>query len=77
MGALKGEYIGFTYNGVHSSDLGICRVSDGSRFTESLLPNSQDKTVQVPGGDGMYFFGSHFTNKVININFAFDNLNEA
>ena len=77
MGALKGEYIGFTYNGVHSSDLGIIRVSDGSRFNENLLPNSQDKIVQVPGGDGQYFFGSYFTNRVITIPFAFDSLDEA
>jgi hypothetical protein len=39
------DYIGFTFNGVHSSDLGIMRVSDGSRYNDSLLPTIQDKTV--------------------------------
>jgi hypothetical protein len=34
----KGDYMGFTYNHVHSSELGIVRVSDGSRFNENLLP---------------------------------------
>jgi hypothetical protein len=57
----QGDYMGFTYNKKHSSELGIVRVSDGSRFNENLLPTMQDKTVQVPGGDGMYYFGSYYT----------------
>lgn len=76
MATFKGDYLGFTYNGVHSSELGIFRVSEGGRFSESLLPNSQDKTVQRVGGDGAYFFGSQFTNKQITIPFAFDSLTE-
>ena len=72
----KGDYMGFTYNGKHSSELGIVRVSDGSRFNENLLPTIQDKTVQVPGGDGMYYFGSYYTQRQFNVNFAFDSLDE-
>ena len=71
-----GDYIGFTYNGIHSSKLGIIRTSDGSRFNENLLPTIQDKTVQVPGGDGTYFFGSYYTQRQFNISFAFDSLTE-
>ena len=70
------DYIGFTFNGIHSSQLGIVRTSDGSRFNENLLPTIQDKTVQVPGGDGTYYFGSYYTQKPINITFAFDDLTE-
>ena len=70
------DYIGFTYNGVHSSDLGIVRVSNGSRFDENLLPTMQEKTVQVPGGDGTYFYGSYFTQRQFSVSFAYDNLNE-
>lgn len=70
------DYIGFTFNGVHSSELGIVRTSDGSRFNESLLPTIQDKTVQVPGGDGAYFFGSYFTQRQFNIQFAFNAMTE-
>jgi hypothetical protein len=32
------DYIGFTFNGVHSDTLGIKRTSEGSRFNENLLP---------------------------------------
>lgn len=70
------DYVGFTYNGVHSSEWGIVRTSDGSRFNENLLPTMQDKTVQVPGGDGAYYFGSYYTQRVFNIPFAFDSLTE-
>ena len=76
MSVKKDDYIGFTFNGVHSSELGIKRVSDGSRFNENLLPTSQDKTVQVPGRDGTYLFGSYFTQKPFTISYAFDSLSE-
>ena len=76
MSVFKGDYMGFTYNGTHSSDLGIVRVSDGSRFNENLLPTIQDKTVQVPGGDGTYYFGSYYTQKQFSMSFAFDGLDE-
>ena len=70
------DYIGFTFNGVHSSELGIVRTSDGSRFNESLLPTFQDKVAQTPGGDGTYYYGSYFTQKQINVPFAFDKMTE-
>ena len=70
------DFIGFTFNGKHSSELGIVRTSDGSRFNESLLPVISDKTVQVPGADGTYYFGSNYTHRVFDIPFAFDSLTE-
>ena len=77
MSEIRSDYVGFTYNGIHSSELGIVRTSDGSRFNENLLPTMQDKTVQVPGGDGTYYFGSYFTQRQIPVSFAFDELTEA
>lgn len=73
---IGGDFIGFSFGGVHSSTLGIVRVSDGSRYNENLLPTFQDKTVQVPGGDGMYYFGSYYTQRQFNISIAYDNLTE-
>lgn len=74
--ALSGDFIGFTFNGVHSSDMGIIRTSNGSRFNENLLPASTDKTVQIPGGDGTYYFGSNYTQRQIPISIATDELTE-
>ena len=76
MSAIKGDFTGFTFNGIHSSELGLTRVSDGNRYNENLLPTIQDKTVQIPGRDGMYFFGSFYTQRTFNISVAFDNMTE-
>lgn len=70
------DYVGFTYNGKHSSELGIVRVSNGNRYEESLLPTMQDKTAQVSGGDGTYYFGSYYTQRQFKVDFAFDSLTE-
>lgn len=76
MSGLKGDFIGFTFDNKHSSELGIVRVSEGSRYDENLLPSIEDKFVRVPGGDGNYFFGSYYTERDFNISIAFDNLSE-
>ena len=41
-----------------------------------MVPTVQDKTVQVPGGDGFYYFGSDYTQRQFSINIAFDELTE-
>lgn len=74
--ALKGDFIGFTFNGRHSSELGIIRTSDGSRYNSELLPSFNDNTVAVPGGDGTYYFGSYYNQKPFPIQFATDELDE-
>lgn len=76
MGVLKGDFIGFTIGNYHSSDLGIIRTSDGSRFNENLLPNFSDKTVKVPGRDETLYFRTEYDKKEFPISFAFDSLTE-
>lgn len=77
MAALKGDFIGFTFNGVHSSDIHIIRASDGDRFVENLIPVFSDKTQDIPGGDGTYFFGSNYTQRVFDVSIAFDSVTES
>lgn len=75
--AVKGDYIGFTFNGVHSSDLGIMRVSNGSRYSSNLLPALSDIKGQVQNGiDGTAYFGSTYTQTPINLEVAFDRVTE-
>lgn len=69
-------FIGLTFGGIHSSDLGLYRVSDGSRYNEDLLPSFSDKTQERPAEDGMYFFGAPAQSKTWTIDFAFDNVTE-
>ena len=76
MSVIKGDFLGFTFDGINSSELGVFRVSDGSRYSENLLPTIQDKTTQVPGADGTYFHGSYYTQKPFNLSVAFDDMTE-
>lgn len=71
------DFCGFQFNGVHSSELGLTRVSDGSRYNENLVPDFSDKTVQIPGGDGMLYWESYYSSKKWTINVAFDDLSES
>lgn len=72
-----GDFTGFTFNNYHSwDDLGIVRVSDGDRYKDDLLPDFDDATISIPGGDGIYYFGSYYKSKKFIINFAFDTLTE-
>ena len=73
---LKGDFMGFTFNNIHSSTLGITRISGGDRYEEDLLPTFQDKVVDGPGADATYYFGSLFKQKIINIQIGFDDLSE-
>ena len=76
MSAIKGDFIGFTYGGVHSSELGIMRVSNGSRYSETLLPEFSNKTVNVPGANRVDYLGMESTQKSLPIDFAFDSVTE-
>lgn len=73
---MKQDFFGFQFNGVHTSDLNIVRVSDGSRYSENLSPVFQDKTAQMLGSDGTLYWESFDTNKVWTIQVAFDELSE-
>lgn len=70
------DFCGFTFNGIHTSELNIIRVSNGSRYNETLSPTFQDKTAQIDGGDGSLFWNSYYTNRPFSIQFAFDSLTE-
>ena len=71
------DFCGFTFNGIHTSELNIKRVSNGSRFNETLGASFQDKTAPIEGGDGLLFWDSFYSNKPISIQIAYDSLTEA
>ena len=72
----KGDYLGFFYGGIHSSELGIVRISDSDKYNDELIPTFSDKTATVPGLDETYYFGSNYTQKTVTIKFAFDHLTD-
>lgn len=71
-----GDFLGFSFNGYRSDELGLVKVSDGDRYKEEILPEFEDKTVEIPGNDGTYYYGSYFKEKTIEISVAFDHLTE-
>lgn len=77
---MKGDFTGFTfvYNGhpYTTEELGITRVSDGDRYNEPLIPELEDKTIEIPGLDGSYYYGSDFKSRNFPIKIAFDSLTE-
>lgn len=71
-----GDFLGFTFGGYHSSDLGITRISGGDRYDEQLHPEIKDRTAEVPGLNGEYYFGSDFGSRQFDIEIAYDSLTE-
>ena len=69
----RGSWLGFTYNGIHSSTLGITRISN-NRYTDNIIPIVKDTTSTIEGIDGMKYWGSKYTKRVITVPFAFQNM---
>ena len=71
------DFIGFTYNNKHSYNyFKIYRTSDGDRYNDNLIPPMADKSVDVPGNDGQYYFNTYHKNREFQIQIAFDELTE-
>lgn len=73
---MKGDFLGFSFDNIHSSDLNIIRVSNGDRYDENLYPDFEDNTLAMPGRDGEFYFGSNFKSKPISVKIAFDGITE-
>jgi hypothetical protein len=71
---LDDGYLGFTFDGRHSSEFGLLVVSDGSRYHQNLSSDFSDNIQTVPGRNGGYFFGTQLGMKNFDINCAFDNM---
>jgi len=70
------DFVDFSFNGRTNRQLNISRVSDGSRYTEQLLPQLKDTTVDPEGVDGVLFFNTFYKTKQITLNIAFDAVTE-
>ena len=76
MSVYQGDFLGFQLGNDHSYGINITRVSNNDRYLDSLLPQFTDAAVQVPGGDGTYYWDTYYTQKPITIDFAFDDLRD-
>lgn len=73
---VRGDFTGFTYNGIHSSQVGITRVSNSNRYTIGLAPTAKDYVVDVTSGKGKHHFGTDFTKRELSLDLAFDGISE-
>lgn len=72
---LKESFIGFTFGGKHSSQLGIVRVVS-DKYEAKLSPVTSDKTLSVNGADGEQYFGSTYSKQEMVVPFAFYGLTD-
>lgn len=70
----RGSFLGFTFKNIHSSTLGITRVSSSNRQTDNLVPSLKDVTTTITGTTGTVYFGTTYTKRVLSVPFAFDGL---
>ena len=70
------DFTGFTFDGIHTSELNIYRVSDGDRYDEELIPEINDRTTEIPDNNGEYFWGSNYGKRSFTIKIAYDEVTE-
>ena len=70
------DFRGFRFGNIHTSDLNLEVVSSSGKYENRTLPSTNDSVVDVPGGDGQYYFGSVYKNREFTCNVAFDNVSE-
>ena len=70
------DFTGFYLGGVHSSTYGILRVSDGDRYKEGLIPEFEDKDIELSGGSGHIYGGKKYKKTPFEVKIAFDHLTE-
>ena len=70
----EGEYLGFTFDGHHSSEFGLLVVSDGSRYHQNLSSEFSDTILQVPGRNGGYYFGTQLNMRNFQLNCVYEEM---
>ena len=73
---MKGDFTGFSFDGIHSSQLNIVHVSSSDRYEEELFPEVRDKTIEIPNNHGEYYYGSTYGTRTFEIDIAFDSVTE-
>lgn len=70
----KDDYVGFFFNGHHSSEFGLVRIATSEMYSENLLPSYDNIVKKGLAANKSFFFNKHATSKIIDISFATDNL---
>jgi len=57
---VSNPFVDFKYGDNYASDFHLIRTSDSKRYNDNLIPTLTDKTAEIPGADGMYFFNTYY-----------------
>jgi hypothetical protein len=76
MKGLRGSFLGFTFNNIHSSVVGITRTSHGNFNEERLVPIMKDLTMENPGSDSTYHFETLHQKREFVVKFCFEAMTE-
>ena len=76
MRGLRGSFLGFTFNNIHSSVVGITRTSHGKSNEERLAPVLKDLTIENANNDNSYYFGSLHKKREFIVKFCFEAMTE-
>lgn len=67
---------GWSSDTLNSNTKMFYRVSDGSRYSENILPSMAETVVDIPGRQGQMFASARFKSRQITIKFAFTGITE-
>lgn len=70
------DFTGFYLDNIHSSTYGILRVSDGDRYKEGLIPEFENKEIELSGGRGSAYVSTKYKKTPFEVSIAFDHLTE-
>ena len=70
------DFTGFYFDNIHSSTYNLLRVSDGSRYSKNLLPDFENKEVDLVGRDEDLYESQKYKKTEQTIKVAFDKLTE-
>lgn len=70
------EFIGFTFNNIHSSSLGIVRISKGGLLNQPFLPQGKDMIDDGVAKDETYYFGSNNFTLTFTIDYIYGPITE-
>lgn len=73
---MREDFTDVRFGNYDFSTLDLVVVSSSSYYDQNLLPNPNDTTLEISGGDGQYYFGQTYKNREFKINVAFDNVKE-
>lgn len=70
------DFVGFTFNGVHSSEFSLKVTSSGDRYKEDLTAEVSDTSIAAGGMEGELFVKETIGKRTFPVEASFDNLSE-